>query len=352
MDSDFFLRAHPPYPSFQFNKMECRFYNNALPQVDDVIMVQVKSFTDIGAYVSLLEYGRVEGMIQITEMSSRRIRSISKLTKIGNIEVVTVLRVDADRGYIDLSKKRMANEGCVKAKELFAKNKTVHGIMRHISTIVDRPVEAVCEAIAWPLYKEFGRGGHKVYDVLRRMINDNSIEQVAKICPELARDTPLKDALMLAAGRKLTPHQVRVRALFECTCFAADGVNAIKQSITEAKAECAADGLTIKLVSAPQFLIETSGIGKEACAARIDNALKCIESKLVALGGNYKLRSPPDVIGDDEEDLPKLENDDVSSDEEEEDVERSEGDSSEDEDSSDSSSSSEDEAPKKRKGKK
>ena len=318
--------------------MECRFYANQYPEVDDVVLVQVKSLSDIGAYVNLLEYGRVEGMIQISEMCNRRIRSISKLTRVGNIEVCMVLRVDADRGYIDLSKRRVSNEDGLKAKELFARNKTIHGIMRHAATITEKPLEEICKFVSWPLFKEFGM--NKTYDALRRIVNDGSIEVISGICKGLSNHPEVVEALMTAASRKLTPSEVRVRALFDVTCYSTDGVLAIKSSIKDVLDACKEDGIIIKLISAPQFLIETSGIGKEACTARIVKALEMIKANITSRGGNYKLRSPPDVIGDDEEALPKFEEDEenVSSDEEEEgDIERSDN---EDDDSSSSSSSS------------
>lgn len=75
-----------------------------------MVMVQVQSIEDMGAYVSLLEYGGIEGMILLSELSRRRIRSVQKLIKVGRQEPVMVLRVDKDKGYIDLSKRRVSPE--------------------------------------------------------------------------------------------------------------------------------------------------------------------------------------------------------------------------------------------------
>ena len=36
----------------------------------------------MGAYVSLLEYNNIEGMILLSELSRRRIRSVTKLIKV------------------------------------------------------------------------------------------------------------------------------------------------------------------------------------------------------------------------------------------------------------------------------
>ena len=54
----------------------------------------------MGAYVKLLEYDNIDGMILLSELSRRRIRSIQKLIRIGRNEVVVVLRVDKEKGEV------------------------------------------------------------------------------------------------------------------------------------------------------------------------------------------------------------------------------------------------------------
>jgi translation initiation factor 2 alpha subunit (eIF-2alpha) len=45
----------------------------------DLVVAKVKSVAEMGAYVSLLEYNNIEGMILMSELSRRRIRSINKV---------------------------------------------------------------------------------------------------------------------------------------------------------------------------------------------------------------------------------------------------------------------------------
>lgn len=54
----------------------------------------------MGAYVKLLEYDEIDGMILLSELSRRRIRSIQKLIRVGRNEVVVVLRVDKEKGML------------------------------------------------------------------------------------------------------------------------------------------------------------------------------------------------------------------------------------------------------------
>jgi len=66
--------------------------------VDEAVMCSVKQVDDVSAYVELLEYNNIQGMVLISELSRRRIRSVQKLLKVGRNEVLVVIRVDPDKG--------------------------------------------------------------------------------------------------------------------------------------------------------------------------------------------------------------------------------------------------------------
>jgi len=127
----------------------------------------------MGAYVKLLEYDNIDGMILLSELSRRRIRSIQKLIRVGRNEVVVVLRVDKEKGisgkhglfaqrkliasgYIDLSKRRVSPEDIVKCEERFNKGKMVASIMRHVAEKTKTPMETLYQDIGWPLNKKYG----------------------------------------------------------------------------------------------------------------------------------------------------------------------------------------------------
>jgi len=98
--SDLPNREYNPYT-------DCRMYENEFPEVDDLVMVRVTRVTEIGAYVNMLEYNNKEGIILLSNLSRKRIRSVNRHVRVGKIEVLQVLRVDTDKGYVDLSKKSL-----------------------------------------------------------------------------------------------------------------------------------------------------------------------------------------------------------------------------------------------------
>lgn len=100
------VTEHIAAPAERFNLGDIRFYERQYPEKEELVMVKVTRSAEMGAYVSLLEYNGVEGMILMSELSKRRIRSVKKVVRVGRHEVALVLRVDKEKGYIDLSKKR------------------------------------------------------------------------------------------------------------------------------------------------------------------------------------------------------------------------------------------------------
>lgn len=53
----------------------------------------------MGAYVQLLEYDNIEGMILLSELTRRRIRSVSKLIKVSGLPVLKVITNFALSGW-------------------------------------------------------------------------------------------------------------------------------------------------------------------------------------------------------------------------------------------------------------
>eukprot|EP00755_Sulcionema_specki_P016723 Sspe_Gene.1046::Locus_353_Transcript_1_1_Confidence_1.000_Length_1206::g.1046::m.1046/K03237/EIF2S1; translation initiation factor 2 subunit 1 len=115
----------------------CRFYEKKYPDLDDLVMVKIRTISPSAAYVHLLEYNNVEGMISMSEVSRRRIRSIGKHLKVGGTEVVQVIRVDKEKGYIDLSKKKVMANDKKKCEENYNHAKAIHSIMTHVARQAD-----------------------------------------------------------------------------------------------------------------------------------------------------------------------------------------------------------------------
>ncbi|PHH66766.1 hypothetical protein CDD81_5898 [Ophiocordyceps australis] len=271
----------------------CRFYEEKYPEIDSFVMVNVKQIAEMGAYVKLLEYDNIDGMILLSELSRRRIRSIQKLIRVGRNEVVVVLRVDKEKGYIDLSKRRVSPEDMVKCEERYNKSKTVHLIMRHVAEKTQTPIESLYETIAWPLNRKFGHA----LDAFKLSITN----------PEVWNDTTftspaVEEELKSYIGKRLTPQKAKVRADIEVTCFGYEGIDAVKTALRTAEAGNAVEDdnsgteVKVKLVSPPLYVLTSTCLDKNEGIKRLQESIMDIRKSIEGAGGNLTVKMEPKAV--------------------------------------------------------
>ncbi|KAF5367569.1 hypothetical protein D9758_003794 [Tetrapyrgos nigripes] len=310
-----------------------RYYEQKYPEVDELVMVQVRQIAEMGAYVKLLEYDNTEGMILLSELSRRRIRSVQKLIRVGRNEVVVVLRVDKEKGYIDLSKRRVSPEDITKCEERYMKSKTVASILRHVASkipsldadandaeasaptpadkeskkarraarkaaegdeIVDEvPVstgneegklEMLYETIAWPLGKTYGHP----YDAFKLTLTE---PDTVFSTLQTSMSPSVKSVLMATIARRLTPQPIKLRADIEVTCYTPAGIDAIKKALRAGEKESnEAVPIKVKLVAPPLYVLSTNATDKYAAVDRLERAIESIQSTIEEQGGSLVVK--------------------------------------------------------------
>lgn len=283
------------------NTSTCRFYEQKFPEIDDLVMVNVKEIADMGAYVKLLEYDEIEGMILLSELSRRRIRSIQKLVKVGRNEIAVVLRVDKDKGYIDLSKKRVTPEEAQKCEDRYNKSKAVHSILRHVAEKHQVSLEMLYQKFAWRLAEKYGHA----YDGFRHVITD---PQHAFDGIDINPNEEVYKDLIVQIGRKLTPNPVKVRADIEITCFADKGIVAIKDALIAAENVSTEQvPVKVKLVAVPLFVLTSYSLDKQKALDALNLAIQKMRESIEAEGGQLVIKMPPKAVGEnDDAELAKL----------------------------------------------
>ncbi|XP_018563335.1 eukaryotic translation initiation factor 2 subunit 1 [Anoplophora glabripennis] len=304
--------------------LSCRFYKEKYPEVEDVVMVNVRAIAEMGAYVHLLEYNNIEGMILLSELSRRRIRSINKLIRVGKTEPVVVIRVDKEKGYIDLSKRRVSAEDVEKCTERFAKAKAVNSILRHVAELLryesDEQLEELYQKTAWYFEEKYKKNKASAYDFFKQAVLDPSI------LAECDLDEKTKEVLLGNIKRKLTSQAVKIRADIECACYGYEGIDAVKTAL-KAGLSLSTEELPIKinLIAPPLYVMTTSTPEKQDGLKILNDAIEKIKITINGLGGVFNVQMAPKVVtATDEAELVKqmeraeLENAEVAGDDDEE----------------------------------
>jgi len=126
------------------------------PKVGELVVATVETITSYGAYVSLDEYGGKEGLLHISEISSRWVRNIRDWVREGQKVVLKVIRVNPRRGQIDLSLRRVSD---FEKKRKFLEWKRKRRALSLLSTAamrLNKPAEDVIKAVWHRLEDEFG----------------------------------------------------------------------------------------------------------------------------------------------------------------------------------------------------
>ncbi|KAG6554384.1 hypothetical protein Mapa_004301 [Marchantia paleacea] len=288
---------------------DCRMYEAKYPEVDDVVMVQVKNIAEMGAYVALLEYNNIEGMILLSELSRRRIRSISSLIKVGRQEPVMVLRVDRDKGYIDLSKRRVSEEDVAGCDERYNKSKLVHSIMRHVAETMEADLEDLYAHVAWPLYRKYGHAFEafklivtdpdSVLNTLTKEVKETKEDgtEVTKSVPAMSEE--VKDALVKNIRRRMTPQPLKIRADIELKCFQFDGVLHIMEAMRKAEGEGTEEcPVKIKLVAPPLYVLTTQTLDKDLGISVLENAIKACTKEIEKHKGKLTVKEAPRAVSE------------------------------------------------------
>lgn len=274
--------------------LSCRFYNEKYPEIDDVVMVNVRSIAEMGAYVHLLEYNNIEGMILLSELSRRRIRSINKLIRVGKTEPVVVIRVDKEKGYIDLSKRRVSPEDVEKCTERFAKAKAVNSILRHVAELLhyetDEQLEELYQKTAWHFEEKLKKKAFS-YDFFKQAVLDPSILN------ECGLDEKTKEVLLTNIQRKLTSQAVKIRADIEVACYGYEGIDAVKTALRAGLAVSTEElPIKINLIAPPLYVMTTSTPEKQDGLKALNDAIVKIKETITSLGGVFQIQMPPKVV--------------------------------------------------------
>jgi translation initiation factor 2 subunit 1 len=273
--------------------LECRFYEASFPDIESVVMVNVRNIADMGAYVSLMEYNHIEGMILLSELSRRRIRSIHKLIRVHRNEVVMVLRVDQDKGYIDLSKRRVSPEDIAACEDRYNKAKAVHGVLRHVAERRKYVLQELYERIGWPLYRKYGHA----YDAFRLAIDEtnNSVDPFAEL--DIPQD--LQDEVRFYIARRLAPQPTKIRSDIEVSCFSYEGIDAIRDALLAGmKVD---ETMKIKLIAPPIYVLSLVTLDKEAGIVTLQTAIDTIRHIITGKGGKCDVKMAPKAVSDKEE---------------------------------------------------
>merc|ERR1712042_380703 len=204
-------------------------------------------------------------------------------------EPVVVIRVDKDKGYIDLSKRRVSKEDIERCTEKYSKAKAVNSIVRHVAEILgfktNEELEDLYKKTAWYFETKSKKQG-TAYDYFKQSVSDPTLLN------DLGLDENMKAVLVENIQRKLTQQAVKIRADFECSCFTYEGIDVGNPEIP----------IKINLIAPPVYVMTCSTPERTEGLALLNEGCKAVEERIKASGGRFAIQMAPKVVTATDED--------------------------------------------------
>jgi len=218
------------------------------PEPGDLVLGSVQKITDYGAYVLLDEYQK-EGLLHVSEVSSGWVRNIRDFVRQGQKVVLKVLRVDTEKGHVDLSLRRVSKRERREKLLSWKKERKAESLLRSVSEKLKVPPEEVSNNVVSKIEEKFGG----IYE---------GLEKAAREGPDTLTEAgvPKDIATVIAevAKEKIRLPMVKVKGTLELQCTKPNGVTRIQEALLSAQQIEKPQGTRIRIyvVSPPRYCVE------------------------------------------------------------------------------------------------
>lgn len=192
------------------------------PEEDELVLCTVTGVQYHSVFVKLDEYGRT-GLIHISEIAPGRIRNIRDYVVEGKKVVCKVLRIDKEKGHIDLSLRRV-NEA--------QKRNKLNQIKQE--QLAEKIIEIVAKNNKQDTNQLYRKMGDKLLDKYPSFFA--AFEEVVNGKLDLAKfvDAKIANQLTDIIKQRITPPEVEIGGDISMSCYAPDGVKRIKDVLEQA----------------------------------------------------------------------------------------------------------------------
>jgi len=229
------------------------------PEVGDVVVVTVQRVESYGAYVSLDEYSNKEGLLHISEISSRWVRNIRNHVRPNQKVVLQVLRTDPGKGQVDLSLRRVSRDDKRKKLESWKKARKAETLLAQAA-----------QELGIGIQELYGSAGVKLVEVYGSLYE--GLEVASKKGVEALKEAGVdaKTAKVLSA---IAQDKIIIKGV---TAMSSSGVLDIKDAFMKVEEVAQENEATTKIytLGAPKYRIELTAEDYKKAEQALDQVVK------------------------------------------------------------------------------
>jgi translation initiation factor 2 subunit 1 len=247
---------------------------NYSPREGELVICRITRINPNSAFAELVEYERT-GMIHVSEVAARWVRDIREFIKEGQFVVCRVIRVEGD--HVSLSIKRVRQEEASSKMNEFKRENKAEKLLELAAKSIGKTPEQAFREVGLGLQEEFG-----------------SLSKALEIAwrnPELFRAKgvpaawlqPILDIVKKAYSDKT----YELKAELNLMCYASNGIEIIRDALSKAVKE---NGVEVKYISAPKYMLVARGKNYKEIEATISRAAQSITAEINKCKGDCTFR--------------------------------------------------------------
>ncbi|MCW4011415.1 MAG: translation initiation factor IF-2 subunit alpha [Candidatus Bathyarchaeota archaeon] len=250
------------------------------PEVGYVVIASVKRVESYGAYVGLDEYGGKEGLLHISEISSRWVRNIRNHVRPGQKVVLQVLRTDPSKEQVDLSLRRVSKDEKRKKLEEWKKERKAETLVTQAAHELNRDITEFYESELIKIVEHY----NSLYDGLVA-----ASKKGPSALTEAGVSDDIAEILSISAKDKIIIKGVTIQGVIQMTSLGSEGVEEIKMAFIDAAgvAEEYDASINISTMGAPKYRIELTAEDYKKAELALDKTVSSIQANWENVEGTF-----------------------------------------------------------------
>ena len=240
---------------------------DAYPEKGELVVANVEQVTGYGAFVRLEEYGNKQGIVNIRDFSLKWVKNPRDYFKEGQKTILKVLRVNKDRGHIDLSL-RNVNEAERKNKlRDFKMGKRVEQMLAIIAERIEKPIEHLDTELGEPLLEDY----ESIYDAFLAVSAGH--EDLSKY----VKDIKEREEIVKFISESIKPPEVTINSYFSIKSEEGNGVSFIRNAILAGESALDDTNAEISYISSPIYRVDVTSEDYKMAEAAMKECMDAID---------------------------------------------------------------------------
>lgn len=190
------------------------------PETNEIVICTVTKIQHHSVFCTLDEYGK-SGMLHISEISAGRIRNITEYVKEGKTIICKVLQINKEKGYIDLSLRRVTEAQKKSKASNIKKEQFTNKILELAATEAKIDVDALSKEL------EANKGDFEsLFDLFQAVVESGE---------KIPLSEPALSAVKKIVLEKMKPVSVTIKGKLEIVTYEPNGVELIHDAFSKTK---------------------------------------------------------------------------------------------------------------------